>query len=573
MYIETVPNRSSPPAILLREGWREGKKIRKRTLANLSDWPRHKVETLRRLLSDETLVSPNDVFSTEQTLAHGHVEAILGTIRRLGLDAIIATKRCSERDLVVAMIAERLIHPCSKLATTRHWHTTTLAEELGVAEANEDDLYAALDWLLARKGRIEKKLAQRHLTDGCLVLYDVSSSYYEGRTCPLAQYGHDRDGQKGLPIIVYGVMTDGEGRPVAVEIYPGNTADPTTVVDQVDKLRQQFELSRVVLVGDRGMLTQPQINKIKKHPGLGWITALTSVAIGKLVKRGGLQRSLFDEKNLAEIISPDYPGERLMACHNPLLEEERGRKRRELLDATDRGLAKITQEVARRTKKPLKEADIALKVGRVLGRYKMGKHYAYKIGEGTFQWARNQESIEQETKLDGIYVLRTSESSEQLSAPETVRSYKALSQVERAFRCLKGIDLLVRPIRHRGEHRVPAHIFLCMLAFYVEWHMRRALAPILFEDQELPKDRKRRDPILPAKASASAKLKKATHQTPEGLPVHSFETLMADLASRGRVTYKLKSEDPSLTFTQLPALTPLQAKAYELLGLLPVTGN
>lgn len=573
MYIETVPNRSSPPAILLREGWREGKRIRKRTLANLSDWPRHKVETLRRLLSDEPLVSPNDVFSTEQTLAHGHVEVILGTIGRLGLDTMISAKRCSERDLVVAMIAERLIHPCSKLATTRHWHTTTLAEELGVAEANEDDLYAALDWLLARKGRIEKKLAKRHLTNGCLVLYDVSSSYYEGRTCPLAQYGHDRDGQKGLPIIVYGVMTDGEGRPVAVEIYPGNTADPTTVVDQVDKLRQRFELLRVVLVGDRGMLTQPQINKIKKHPGLGWITALTSVAVGKLVKGGALQRSLFDEKNLAEITSPDYPGERLMACHNPLLEEERGRKRRELLEATDKGLSKITQEVARRTKKPLKEAEIALKVGRVLGRYKMGKHYTYKIEEGTFQWARNQESIQQETNLDGIYVLRTSESSEQLSAPETVRSYKALSQVERAFRCLKGIDLLVRPIRHRAENRVPAHIFLCMLAFYVEWHMRRALAPILFEDEELPDDRKRRDPILPAKASASAKLKKTTHQTPEGLPVHSFETLMADLASRGRVTYKLKSEEPSPTFKQLPDLTPLQAKAHELLGLLPVTGN
>ncbi len=573
MYVETVPNRSSPPAILLREGWREGKKIRKRTLANLSDWPGHKVETLRRLLSDETLVSPNDLFSTEQTLPHGHVEAILETIRRLGLGTMISAKRCSERDLVVAMIAERLIHPCSKLATTRHWHTTTLAEELGVAEANEDDLYAALDWLLARKGRIEKKLAKRHLTDGCLVLYDVSSSYYEGRTCKLAQYGHDRDGKKGLPIIVYGVMTDAAGRPVAVEIYPGNTADPTTVVDQVDKLRQQFELLRVVLVGDRGMLTQPQINKIKKHPGLGWITALTSVAVGKLVKGGALQRSLFDEKNLAEITSPDYPGERLMACHNPLLEEERGRKRRELLDATDKGLAKITQEVARRTKKPLKETEIALKVGRVLGRYKMGKHYTYKIEEGTFPWARNPESIEQETKLDGIYVLRTSESPERLSAPETVRSYKALSQVERAFRCLKGIDLLVRPIRHRSEHRVPAHIFLCMLAFYVEWHMRRALAPILFEDEDLPKDRKRRDPILPAKASASAKLKKATHQTPEGLPVHSFETLMADLASRGRVTYKLKSEDTTLEFKQLSALTPLQAKAYELLGLLPVTGN
>jgi transposase len=573
MYIEIVPNRSSPPAVLLRQGWREGKKTRKRTLANLSDWPAHKIEALRRLLRDETLVSPDALFNTEKTLPHGHVQAILGTIGKLGLDSMISAKRCAERDLVVAMIAERLIHPCSKLATTRHWHSTTLAEELAVGEANEDDLYEALDWLLERKPRIEKKLARRHLSDGCTVLYDVTSSYYEGRSCPLAQFGHDRDGQKGLPIIVYGVMTDEVGRPVAVEVYAGNTGDPTTVVDQIDKLRQQFELSRVVVVGDRGMLTQPQIEKIKKHPGLGWITALTSAAIRNLVAGGALQRSLFDTRNLAEITSPDYPGERLMACHNPLLEEERGRKRRELLEATDKGLAKITQEVARRTKKPMKEAEIALKLGRVLGRYKMGKHYSYKIEAGTFQWARCQESIEREAQLDGIYVLRTSESQERLSAAETVRRYKGLSQVERAFRCMKGIDLLVRPIRHRGEDRVPAHIFLCMLAYYVEWHMRRTLAPILFEDDELPEDRKRRDPIRPAKASASAKLKKTTRQTPEGLPVHSFETLMADLASRGRVTYKLKSEAHDLKFKQLPALTPLQAKAYELLGLLPVAGN
>jgi len=574
MYVETVPNRNSPPAILLREGWREGKKTRKRTLANITDWPRQKIETLRRLLRDELLVSPADLFTTERTLPHGHVEAILGTMRKLGLDSLISSKPCPERDLVLAMIAERLIHPCSKLATTRHWHTTTLAEELSVQDADEDDLYEAMDWLLERKQRIEKKLAKRHLSEGCVVLYDVSSSYYEGRTCPLARRGHDRDGQKGLPIIVYGVLTDGEGRPVAVEVYPGNTGDPTTVSDQVDKLRKQFELHRVVLVGDRGMLTQPQIDKIKKHPGLGWITALTSVAIRGLVERGALQLSLFDEKNLAEVSSPDYPGERLMACHNPLLEEERRRKRRELLEATDKGLLKIGKEVARRTKKPLKGAEIALKLGKVLGRYKMGKHYSHTIGDGTFQWARCEDSIAQEAKLDGIYVIRTSEAKERLSAEDTVRSYKGLSQVERAFRCLKGIfDLLVRPIRHRTETRVPVHIFLCMLAFYVEWHMRRVLAPILFEDEELPDERKRRDPILPAEPSESAKQKKRTHLTAEGLPVHSFETLMAELATRGRVTYKLKSEECSLTFKQVPDPTPLQAKAYQLLGLLPVTGN
>jgi hypothetical protein len=349
MYIETVPNRNSPPAILLREGWREGKKTLKRTIANLSDWPRQKIETFRRLLRDEVLISPADLFETERTLPHGHVEAILGTIRKIGLDTVISSKRCPERDLVLAMIVERLIHPCSKLATTRLWHTTTLAEELSVQEADEDDLYEAMDWLLTRQERIEKKLAERHLTDGAMVLYDVSSSYYEGRKCPLAKLGHDRDGKKGLPIIVYGVLTDNEGRPVAVSVYPGNTGDPTTVPDQVDKVRQKFELSHLILVGDRGMLTQPQINKLKAHPGIGWITALTSVSIRKLVQQGTLQRSFFDEKNLAEITSPDLPGERLMACYNPLLAEKRRRKRGELLAGTEKGLTKLAKEVARRT--------------------------------------------------------------------------------------------------------------------------------------------------------------------------------------------------------------------------------
>ena len=574
MYIETVPNRNSPPAILLREGWRVGKKTHKRTLANLSDWPKHKIEILRRLLKDELLVSPDDLFNTEQTLSHGHVEAILGTIRKLGLESIISSKPCRERDLVVAMIIERLIHPCSKLATTRHWHTTTLAEELSVQDADEDDLYAAMDWLLERKPRIEKKLADRHLSDGSKILYDVFSSYYEGRTCPLAYFGHDRDGQKGLPIIVYGVLADAEGCPIAIEIYPGNTGDPTTVADQVNKLTHQFGLPRVVVVGDRGMLTQPQINKIRQHPEMGWITALTSTAVRGLLEKGTIQLSLFDHKNLAEISSPDYPGERLIACYNPLLDNERGRKRRELLEATDLGLAKIASQVARRKRKPLKESEIALKLGKVFERYKMGKHYNYTIGDGVFQWARNEASIAQEAKLDGIYVIRTSEPKERLSAEDTVRSYKRLSQVERAFRCLKGIfDVLVRPIRHRTEERVPAHFFLCLLAYYVEWHMRRALAPILFEDEELQEDRKRRDPILPAKPSESAKRKKATHRTADGLPVHSFETLMAELATRGRVTYRLKSKDLDLAYKQMPDLSPIQIRAHELLGLLPVAGK
>jgi transposase len=573
MYIETVPNRNSPPAILLREGWREGKKTRKRTLANLSDWPKHKIETLRKLLRDEVLVSPSDLFTTERTLPHGHVEAVLGTIRKLGLDVVISAKRCRQRDLVLAMIAERLLHACSKLATTRIWHTTTLAEELSVEDADEDDLYEAMDWLLTRKEKIEKKLAARHLSDGGIVLYDVSSSYYEGRKCSLAQYGHDRDGQKGLPIIVYGVMTDSEGRPVSVSVYPGNTGDPTTVTDQTEKLREQFGLSRIVIVGDRGMLTQAQIVKLKERGSLGWISALRSSSIRKLVGEGALQLSLFDKKNLAEITSPDYPGERLIACYNPLLADERRRKRQELLAATEVELQKLAKRVARRTKNPMKASEIGLKTGKVLGRYKVGKHFRLTIADGILKWARRQEAIEQESKLDGIYVIRTSESKKQLTAEDTVRTYKNLSQVERAFRTMKGIDLLVRPIRHRTENRVPAHIFLCMLAYYIKWHMRRALASILFEDEDLPSNRKLRDPVLPAKASEEAKAKRSTHRTEDGLEVHSFETLMAELASRGRSSYRIKSDPLGPSFKQISELTPIQARAFELLGLFPVKGK
>jgi transposase len=577
MYIDVVPNRNSPPAVLLREAVREGKKTRKRTLANLSDWPQEQVETLRRVLRNERLVSPDDLFATRKTLPHGHVEAVLEMIGRLKLDRLISAERCRERDLVVAMIAQRLIAPCSKLATTRQWHSTTLAEELGVGEATEDDLYEAMDWLSDRQDRIEKKLAARHLEEGGLVLDDVSSSFYEGRTCPLAQYGHDRDRKKDLPIIVYGVMTNGEGCPVAVSVYAGNTGDPTTVADQIEKVREKFGLQRMVMVGDRGMLTQPQIEKLKAHPGLGWITALTSTAIGELVEHGALQLSLLDQKNLAEITAPDYPGERLMVCHNPVLEEQRQRKRQALLKATEKSLEKIGQEVARRKKKLFTAAEIGVKVGKVLGRYKMGKHFECKISEGNFTWSRRAESIAQEEKLDGIYVLRTSEPAERLSAEDTVRSYKSLAEVERAFRCLKGIDLLVRPIRHRTEDRVPAHIFLCVLAYYVEWHLRRAWAPLLFEDEERWEERKRRDPVLSAQPSASAQRKKRSHETADGLAVYSFTDLLKELASRSRVTYALKSdktdETAKTTFQQLPAPTPVQARAYELLRAFPVTAS
>ena len=577
MYIDVVPNRNSPPAVLLREAWRKGRKTCKRTLANLSDWPKEKIETFRRLLRDEPLVSPLDLFATQKTLPHGHVQAVREMIAKLELDRLISPQHCRERDLVVAMIVQRLIAPCSKLATTRRWHTTTLADELGVAEATENDLYEAMDWLLERQERIEKKLAARHLSEGGLVLYDVSSSFYEGRTCPLAQFGHDRDGKNGLPIIVYGVMTNGEGCPVAVSVYAGNTGDPSTVADQIKQLREKFGLQRVVMVGDRGMLTQPQIDKLKQLPGLGWITALTSTAIRGLVEQGALQLSLLDQKNLAEITAPDYPGERLMVCHNPVLEEQRRRKREALLQATEKSLEKISKEVARRKKKPFTAAEIGVKVGKVLGRYKMGKHFACNIGEGNLAWSRRAESITQEGKLDGIYVLRTSEPEERLSAEDTVRSYKSLAEVERAFRCLKGINLLVRPIRHRTEDRVPAHIFLCMLAYYVEWHLRRAWAPLLFEDEERWEGRKRRDPILPAKPSDSAQRKKRSQETADGLPVHSFETLMEDLASRARVTYALKplkvAENTNLKFQQVPEPTSVQARAYELIRMFPVTAR
>jgi len=578
MYIAVVPNRNSPPAILLREGWREGNKTRQRTLANLSDWPQQKIETLRRLLRDEPMISLHDRFTMQKSLPHGHVEAVLAMIRQLELESLISSQPCRERDLVIAMIVQRLIAPVSKLATTRQWHSTTLAEELGVAEATENDLYAAMDWLGERQERIEKKLAARHLREGGLVLYDVSSSFYEGRTCPLAKFGHNRDDKQGLPIIVYGVMTNGEGCPVAVSVYAGNTGDPTTVAEQIDKLRAQFGLERVVMVGDRGMLTQPQVDKLKLHAGLGWITALTSTAIRQLVEQGALQLSLLDDKNLAEITAPEYPGERLMVCHNPILEEQRQRKRKALLEATEKSLQKIVKEAARRKKKPLSAAAIGMKVGKVLGRYKMAKHFACKIDEGSFAWSRRAESITQEEKVDGIYVLRTSEPAERLSADDTVRSYKSLAEVERAFRCLKGIDLLVRPIRHRTEGRVPEHIFLCVLAYYVEWHLRRAWAPLLFEDDERWEQRQHRDPVRSAEPSPSAQQKKHSHETADGLPVHSFQTLLAELASRARVTFALKPQNPEeekkyLTFQQVPEPTPVQARAYELIRMFPVTAN
>lgn len=552
---------------LLRRTFRVGTQVKHETLGNISHLPAEIIDLIRRSLAGEKFLPASQAFLVDRNLPHGHIQAVLGTMHRLGLDSLLASKPCRERNLAMAMIAERLLCPCSKLATTRLWHTTTLAEELDLATATEDDLYQAMDWLLAQKPRVEKKLAERHLRDGALVLYDVSSSYYEGHTCPLARLGHNRDGKQGLPIIVYGLLTDAEGRPLAVDVYAGNTGDPTTVPDQVEKLRARFGLARVVLVGDRGMLTEPQIGKLKQHPGLGWISALRGPAIAELVEAGSLQLSLFDKQNLAEISSPDYPGERLMACFNPLLAEERRRKRQDLLSATEKELGRIAAEVARRKKSPLPEATIGLKVGKILNRFKMAKHFDLTIAAGVFRWARRQDSIQRETQLDGIYVVRTSEPKSRLSAEDTVRRYKSLAQVERAFRSLKGVDLRIRPIFHRTEAHVRAHIFLCMLAYYVEWHMRKALAPLLFQDEELSRDRMRRDPVAPAEASASAKAKKANRVTAAGVPIHSFETLLRELATRCRNTCRIPADPNATTFQQLTEPTPQQAHAFRLLGL------
>jgi len=568
MYIDEVPNRNSRPAILLRASRREGKKTVKKTLANMTDWPKELVNTIRSVLKGETMVPKDGLFAIERTMPHGHVEAVLGGMRRLGFEGMIASKRCRERDLVVAMVVQRLIAPCSKLATVRDWHDTTLGEELGVLDASEDELYGALDWLLKRQKRIENKLAKKHLAEGAAVLYDVTSSTYYGRTCPLAAWGNNRDGTKNL-CIAYGLLADREGRPISVEVYAGNTGDPSTIPEQVDKLRGRFGLSRVVLVGDRGMLTNTQIETLRRHRGVGWISALRSEGIRSLVESGDLQLSLFDEQNLAEITSADFPGERLMACYNPLLAQDRKRTREELLDETEKRLSTIDAQVRRRTKKPLNAAEIGVKVGRVTNRYKVGKHFKLTIEDNHFTFERDEASIAQEAGLDGIYVVRTSEARKDFSKEETVRTYKGLAQVEQAFRCLKGVDLRVRPIHHRTPDRVRAHVFLCTLAYYVEWHMRKALASVLFEDEELTEARATRDPVAKAEPSNAVKLKKASKLTPDGWPVQSLQSLMKTLGTRCRNTCRAGNDKSRVTFYELTEPTPFQAHVFQLLGHSP----
>jgi len=575
MYIETVPNRGSPPAILLRESYRDGKTVRKRTLLNLTHWPAERVEGLRGVLKGGVVLPPGEQpFAIERSLPHGGVAAVLGMARAIALDRLLGPRNANEpnrpRDLVMAMIVGRIIAPASKLATAKALDPVTAASslgvELGLGEVGEDELYAALDWLLERQEALEAALARRHLKGGTLVLYDVSSSYVEGRCCPLAKRGYNRDGKKGKAQIVYGLLCAADGCPVAIEVFEGNTADPVTLVDQVAKLKRRFAIDHVVLVGDRGMITQARIDEDLRPAGLDWITALRAPALKELVGGGHLQMSLFDERDMAAITSPDFPGERLIVCRNPDLARERARKREDLIAATERDLAKIAAAVARQ-RRPLRgAAEIGIAVGAVLDKHKMGKHFDVTIADGRFAYARKSEQIAREAALDGLYAVRTSLPEETLADAAAVTAYKSLSQVERAFRCLKTVDLHVRPIYHWLEDRVRAHVFLCMLAYYVEWHMRARLAPMLYDDDDkAAAEALRESPVAKAQRSPSALNKTATGRAADGAPVHSFQSLLADLSTLARNTV-VTANAPDRPFTILTRPTPIQQKAFDLLG-------
>jgi transposase len=541
-------------------------------LGNLSHLPEHTVELIRRSLKGEVLVGAEQSLEIVRSLPHGHVAAVLGTVRRLGLPSVLSARRTRERDLVIAMIVARVLEPCSKLATSRGLVEETASSSLGstleLGRVDEEELYGAMDWLLSRQGRIENSLAQRHLSEGSLVLYDVSSAYLEGRHCPLGRLGYSRDGNKGKLQIEFGLLCNAEGCPVAVEVFEGNTADPKTLAPALEKLRERFGFNRVVLVGDRGLITSARIREdLKPSQAVDWITALRAPAIAQLLREGSLQLSLFDEKDLVEIEDSTYPGERLVVCRNPLLAQERARKRQELLEATEKELNKIV-EATQRPKRRLRGKDrIGLRVGRVLGRYKMGKHFRLNITEESFTYEREQEQIEQEVMLDGLYVVRTSVPEKMMTTEEVVRSYKQLSRVERAFRCLKGVDLKVRPIYHRLPNRVRAHVLLCMLGYYVEWHMRHALAPLLFEDDDRAGgERLRVSVVAPAKRSTKAQRKATTKHTEQGTPVHSFSSLLKDLGTIAKNTLRPRATSGA-SFEMVTTPTPTQKKAFELLGV------
>jgi hypothetical protein len=572
MYVARVPNRGSPPAILLRESYREAGKVKNRTLANLSAWPEAKVEALSRVLKGQPppAADLDGAFEITRSLPHGHVAAVLGTARQLGLEELIDPVPSRHRDLVTAMAVAQVIAPDSKLAIARGLRDATaassLGEVLGLGSCDEDDLYQAMDWLAARQPRIEDGLAARHLAGGTLVLYDVSSAAFEGRTCPLGAVGHPKDGVRGRLQIVYGLLTSTEGIPVAIEVFAGNTGDPKTVASQVTKVKDRFGITKVVLVGDRGMLTAARLREDVAPEGLDWITALRAPQVKKLVRGGDLQLTLFDTQDLAEITSPDFPGERLVACKNPFLEAERARKRESLLKATEADLEKIAAACAR-PRRPLRAQDtIAVRVDRALNRRKVGKHFTTDIGEDRFSYHRNQDSITAEAALDGIYVLRTSVEPGDLEPGEVVSSYKALAQVERAFRAF-STDLDIRPIRHRTEDRVRAHVFLRMLSYYITWHMHARLAPLLFTDDDKQTAQAiRPSPVAPAARSPKARAKAAAKRTDDDLPVHSFSTLLTDLATICLNT--IAPADPALPgFRLVTTPTAIQRQAFDLLGV------
>ena len=568
MYIATIPNRGSPPAILLREGYREGGKVRTRTLANLSKLPPEAVATLRQVLRGEKLIKADDAFEAISSRHHGHVQAVLDAMRRLGFAQLIASRPSPQRNLVVAMVAARILEPASKLGTTRWWNLTTLPALLGVSDADEEDLYKAMDWLLERQPFIEKKLAARHLHHDGMALYDLSSSYFEGRCCPLAALGHNRDGKKGKLQVNYGLLTDPRGIPVAVSVFKGNAGDPTTLLPQVDKVRKDFGIERFVLVGDRGMIAQKQIDALRKLDGIDWVAALRSGAIRKLLDGGTLQLGLFDERNLFELTHPDFPDERLVACRNPELANRRAHKRTSLLEATAKELAKVRRMVERGRLRG--QDDIGVRVGKVINKYKVAKHFKLIIEETRFDFEIDPDKVAAEAALDGIYVLRTSLPVERMSAEETVRSYKRLTQVERAFRSFKTMDLEIRPIHHRLEKRVRAHIFLCLLSYYVLWHMLQAWRPLLFCDEDL-QAKATRDPVAPAKRSEAA-LRKAHFKTlDDGSEVHSFHTLLKLLSGIVRNVCRVPGAPPDApTFEVVTTPNEKQQRAFDLLETIEV---
>jgi transposase len=572
MYIEAVPNRNSPPAILLRESYREGGKVRKRTLCNLSDWSPAHIEGLRGVLKGGTVIpTGQDAFTVTRSLPHGHVAAALGMARKIGLDRLLGPDGDRCRDLILALLIGRILDPVSKLAAARMLSPATasssLGEALGLGAVDDAELYTALDWLLERQAAIETALAGRHLRNGTLVLYDVSSSYMEGSCCSLAKRGYSRDGKKGTLQIVYGLLCAPDGCPVAIEVFDGNTGDPTTLAPQIDKLKQRFGLEHVVLVGDRGMITEARLTEDIKIAGLDWITALRAPAIKDLLNSGALQLTLFDTRDMASVTSPDFPGERLVVCRNPDLAAERGRKREELLAMTETDLAAIKARVERK-RNPLRgTAEIALAIGEVFNTHKMKKHFDLTITDGAFSFAKKTTEIATEAATDGLYVVRTSLPEATLGDAETVRSYKSLSLVERAFRCIKTVDLNVRPVYHWLAGRVRAHVLLCMLAYYLEWHMRQCLAPMLFDDTDKDEaEALRRSVVAQAQRSKVAVKKQTTGMTPDGLPVHSFRTLLADLATLARNTI-ITAINPNYPLTVVTRPTPVQQKAFDLLGL------